>query len=69
MSEAESEGVWVSAAKILLELGLKAVEMNDIEQRLVRLEQLVKNNWKGGPDDSQSNSAQVGTTRRTNGGM
>jgi hypothetical protein len=68
LREAENEATRVNAAKIILELGLRAVELNDIGERLVKLEQLTKNNWKGpGSDDRQSDSAQAGATRRANG--
>jgi hypothetical protein len=66
LREAENEAPRVSAAKAILELGLRAVELSDIEQRLARLEALIKNNWR--PDDYQPDRTQVGTTRRTNGG-
>jgi hypothetical protein len=64
---AETESVRATAAKALLDMAMRGAEIADIEERLVRLEQLVKhNNWRG-PDDRQSDSAQAGTTRRTNG--
>jgi hypothetical protein len=45
---------------------LRTAEIGDIEERLTRLEQLVKNNCR--PDyDHHSDLAQAGTTRRTNG--
>jgi hypothetical protein len=65
LREAESESVRVSAAKTILELGLKAVEIGDIAERISKLEQLVKNNWR--PDDHQPDRAQTGSARRTNG--
>jgi hypothetical protein len=66
---AETESVRATAAKALLEMAMRGAEIADIEERLVRLEQLVKhNNWKGPePDDRHPNNATTGTTRKTNG--
>jgi hypothetical protein len=64
LREAENEAPRVSAAKTILELGLKSVELGQLEERIARLEQLAKNNWR--PDDHHPDHAQVGTTRRTN---
>jgi hypothetical protein len=66
--DAESESAKVSAARTILEMALRAAEIGDIEERLTRLEQLVKNNRKG-PDDHQPNHTQVGAARRTNGSV
>jgi hypothetical protein len=63
LREAESEAPRVSAAKAILELGLKAVEIADIEERLATLEKAIGRR----SDDHQPDSAQVGTTRRANG--
>jgi AcrR family transcriptional regulator len=68
LREAESESARVSAARTILELGLRAVEIGDIEERLTKLEQLVKNHRKGS-DDYQPDREQVATARRTNGGV
>jgi hypothetical protein len=47
MREAENESVQVSAAKTILEMGLRAIELDDIEERLDKLEQIAKSrNWK-----------------------
>jgi hypothetical protein len=57
-----------TSAKALLELSMRGGEIINLEERLVRLERLTKNNWKGpGSDDRQSDSAQAGATRKANG--
>jgi hypothetical protein len=61
----ESESAKVSAARCILEMALRAAEIGDIEERLTRLEQLAKNNWR--PDDHHPDHAQVGSARTTNG--
>jgi hypothetical protein len=47
LREAESESVTVSAARTVLEFGLRAVELVDIQERLDTLEQLAKSRQKG----------------------
>jgi hypothetical protein len=42
LAEAESEGVRVSAARTVLELGLKAVELGDVLERLDAIERAMK---------------------------
>jgi hypothetical protein len=61
----ESESAKVSAARTILEMALRSAEIGDIAERLARLEQLAKNNWR--PNDHRPDHAQIGTTRRTNG--
>jgi hypothetical protein len=47
-------------------VAMRGAEIADIEERLVRLEQLVKhNNWRG-PDDRQPDNATIGNPRRAN---
>jgi len=62
--DGESQSVQVAAARTLLEIGLKAVELADIEERLAKLEKAIA---RRSEDDHQPDSAQVGATRRTNG--
>jgi hypothetical protein len=66
---AESESVQASVAKTLLEMGLKAAELSDLEERISRLEILVKtHNSKGRPNDDQPQPpAPAGATRDSNG--
>jgi hypothetical protein len=47
LREAEGESPRVSAARVILELGLRAVELGDIEERLAKLEAIAQNRtWK-----------------------
>jgi hypothetical protein len=61
----ESESARVSAARTILEQALRAVELGDIEERIKRLEEIAKSNWKGSHD--QPNLAPTGTNRGVNG--
>jgi hypothetical protein len=54
---AESESTQVAAARTLLEMGLRAVELDDIEERLSRLEQIAKSRWKGLGDDREDQAS------------
>jgi hypothetical protein len=65
LREAENEAPRVSAAKTILDLGLRVVELGDIEQRLARLEGTARNNWR--PDDHQPDREEAGSARRPNG--
>src|SRR5262245_61449556 len=65
LRDAKNESVQISAAKIILEMGLRAIELGDIDERLDKLEQIAKSRWKG-PDDA-SNHTQARTTRGING--
>jgi hypothetical protein len=65
LREGESESVQVGAAKTILEMALRAVELDDIGERLARLERLAKNNWR--PDDHEPGNTQAGNTRNANG--
>ena len=65
-AEGESESARVSAARTILEQGLRAVELGDIQERLDKLEQIAKSRWKGASDD-QSNYAPAGAARGVNG--
>jgi AcrR family transcriptional regulator len=68
LREAEGESPRVSAARTILELGVRVVELGDIEERIEKLEAIVKSNWKGkGLDNEQPDRAQVGGTRGVNG--
>ena len=66
LREAEGEAPRVSAARTVLELGIRAVELESIEERIEKLEAIVKGNWRG-PDSDQPNHAPVGGARRING--
>jgi hypothetical protein len=57
LREAEGESVIVSAAKSILELGLRVVELGDIEERINRLEHLAKSRWKGTDHDREDQTA------------
>jgi hypothetical protein len=66
LREAENETPRVSAARTILELGLKSVEIGDITARLEHLEEIAKTrNWR--EPDEQSNHTPTGTTRGSNG--
>jgi hypothetical protein len=57
LREAESESVTVSAARTVLEFGLRAVELVDIQERLDTLEQLAKSRQKGPGNDRENQTA------------
>ena len=67
LRDAESESVQVAAARTLLEMALRAVELDDIEGRLEKLEQIAKTHgaWRE-PNDDQS-LATPGKNRGLNG--
>jgi hypothetical protein len=47
LRDAEGESARVSAARTLLELALRSVELQDVEERIDKLEQIAKSrNWK-----------------------
>jgi hypothetical protein len=63
----ESESARVSAARIILEMALRSVELQDVQERIDKLEAIVKSrNWKGAGSEQPSH-AQVGSTRGING--
>ena len=64
LSEAEGESARVSASRTILELGLRAVEIGDIEERIEKLEALVKSKWKE-PNHAREDQ----TPSRTAGGI
>jgi hypothetical protein len=66
LREAEGESPRVSAAKAVLDLGIRAVELESIEDRIAKLEALAKNNWKG-PHEQSEDRAQAGSARGING--
>jgi len=52
LRDGETQSLQLSAAKTILELGLKAVELGDIDERLAKLEELAKNRgWRGANDE------------------
>jgi hypothetical protein len=66
--DAESESARVSAARCILEQSLRATELNDIEQRIVKLEAIAKSrDWKGSSNDNQSTHPPIGGNRVVNG--
>ena len=68
LHEAENEAPRVSAARILLELGLKSVEIGDIQERLEKLEQIAKTHgaWRD-PNHDRENQTSAGKNRSVNG--
>ena len=53
-SSGESESARVSAARTILEQALRATELQDVQQRLDKLEAIAKSRWKGsGQNDRQ----------------
>jgi hypothetical protein len=64
-SSGESESARVSAARTILEQALRAVELQDIQGRLDKLEQIARLPQKG--DYDQPNFAAPGTVGKTNG--
>lgn len=68
LREAEGEAPRVSAARTILELGVRAVELASIEERIDKLEAIVKTrNWKGAANEQQPDHAQAGGARNVNG--
>jgi hypothetical protein len=62
-----SESARVSAARTILEQALRSVELQDVEERIDKLETIVKSrNWKGAGNDQPGNT-QTGGTRAING--
>lgn len=67
-SEGESESARVSAARTILEQALRSVELQDVQERIEKLEAIVKSrNWKGVGNDTQSDPSPAGTARGING--
>jgi hypothetical protein len=68
LREAENEAPRVSAARTILELGLKSVEIGDITERLERLEQIAKTHgpWRE-PNHDRENQTPTGKNRGVNG--
>jgi hypothetical protein len=58
LREAENEAPRVSAARILLELGLKSVEFDELKERITRLEQIAKTHgaWRE-PNDRENQTS------------
>jgi hypothetical protein len=63
---AETESVRATAAKGLLDMAMRGAEIADIEERLVRLEQLANNNNRR-DHDRQPNNTTIGNPRKANG--
>jgi hypothetical protein len=67
LRKAETESVQLAAAKTLLEMGLKVIEIDDIEERITAIEQRVNlPDWRN-RNDNQPNHAQGGKARDANG--
>jgi hypothetical protein len=65
--EGQSESARVSAARTILEQALRSVELQDVQERIDKLEAIVKSrNWKGAGNE-QPDRAQAGGTRGVNG--
>jgi hypothetical protein len=64
-TKGESESARVSAARCILETALRSVELNDIQERLERLEQAAKKGW--GWKDEQPDHAPPRAARIVNG--
>jgi hypothetical protein len=58
--DGESESARVSAARTILEMALRAAEISDIEERLSKLEELVRTRGWRGSGEEQSNSTPKG---------
>ncbi len=67
LREAEGESPRVSAAKVVLELGIRAVELESIEDRIAKLEALAKNNWKGSGNEQPADRTPIGPPGGING--
>ena len=46
LRNAEGESARVSAARVILELGVRVVEIGDIQARIEKLEAIAKSKWK-----------------------
>jgi arginine/lysine/ornithine decarboxylase len=66
--EGESESARVSAARTILEQALRAVELQEVQERIEKLEAIVKSrNWKGSGNEQSTNRTQISGARRING--
>jgi hypothetical protein len=63
-SKGESESARVSAARCILETAMRSVELNDIQERLDRLERIAKGGWT---DHAQPDHAPPRAARIVNG--
>ena len=66
-SDGESESARVSAARTILEQALRTVELQNIEERIEKLEALAKNKWKGSGSEQPPDRAAAGPPGRING--
>jgi hypothetical protein len=64
--DGESESARVSAARCILETALHTVEVQDVEERIEKLEAIVKAGWKGVRNDEPGH-AQAGISGGVNG--
>jgi hypothetical protein len=67
LREAENEAPRVSAARTLLELGLKSVEIFHIQERLEKLEQIAKTHGVWRDPNDRENQTSAGKNRSVNG--
>jgi hypothetical protein len=66
LRECESQSTQVAAARTVLEMALRAVELDDVEQRLSKLEEIAKSRWKGLGNDREDQTS-TGKNRGVNG--
>jgi hypothetical protein len=64
LRECESQSTQVAAAKTVLEMALRAVELDDVEQRLSKLEEIAKSRWKGLGNDPEDQNVNWKKSRR-----
>jgi hypothetical protein len=65
-SQGSSESARVSAARCILETALRVVELNDVQERIEKLERIAKAGWR---DHEQLDPAPPGATRVVNGAV
>jgi hypothetical protein len=61
LRDGESQSVQLAAARTLLEIGLKAVELADIQERLEKLEAIARTHgWRGNDREDQTTTQSAG---------
>jgi hypothetical protein len=63
----ESQAAQVAAARVLLEMAVKTIQLDELEERISQLETLANSQGKKGPDDRQPNNEAIANTRKPNG--
>jgi hypothetical protein len=66
LHRAEAESAQVAASRVLLEMAMKTIELNELEERITRLETLANSRGKG-PDEQQPTNEAIEATRKPNG--